>query len=292
MTKVKFITCIYNDLYGSDLGGRPNRRDHYKWSLLSLLKMTSADFVCYTQESEFEELIDFFYTKNNISTDRLKIKIFDLRTTKYKDLIHSVKDYDAVTKDDRCVEIQYSKFDWFRKEDGSYDYYYWIDAGLSHCGLIPNKYLDTKLPMMRCFYESSLFNNKFLDNLLEYSGDKFFLIGKENIRNYWSGSVNEKFYNNYSKAVHIIGGLFGGKKELWDKVVNQFDDYLYQVLPDEGRLYHEEHILSLMYQNHKEWFITQEFDTWWHPESAPKDVHPKYFEDNKSFCKILEDLNE
>jgi len=89
-----------------------------------------------------------------------------------------------------------------------------------------------------------------------------------------------------------IGGMFGGKKELWEKVVNQFDDYLFEVLPFEGRLYHEEHIMSLMYQNHKEWFITQEFDTWWHPESAPKDVHPEYFEKNKSFCKILEDLNE
>lgn len=290
--KIKFITCIYNNLYGTDLGGRPNRRDHYKWSLLSLLKMTNADFLCYTQESEFEELIDFFYTQNNISPDKLQIKIFDLRTTKYTELIHSVKDYDAVTRDDRCVEIQYSKFDWFRKEDGSYDYYFWIDAGLSHTGLIPNKYLNTSLPMMRCFYESSLFNNKFLSNVINYCGDKFLLLAKENARNYWSGTVNEKFYKNYSKEVHIIGGMFGGKKELWDKVVNQFDDYLFEVLPFEGRLYHEEHIMSLMYQNHKEWFTTQEFDTWWHPESAPKDVHPEYFEKNKSFCKILEDLNE
>jgi hypothetical protein len=35
--RVKIITSIYSDLYGSELGGRPGRKDHYRFSLLSLL---------------------------------------------------------------------------------------------------------------------------------------------------------------------------------------------------------------------------------------------------------------
>ncbi len=51
---VKFITAIYSRLAGSDLGGRHARGGHYRYSLLSLLKMTNADFICYTTE-DFRE---------------------------------------------------------------------------------------------------------------------------------------------------------------------------------------------------------------------------------------------
>jgi hypothetical protein len=44
--KVKFITAIYSNLNGTDYGGRQNRGNHYRWSLISLLRMTDADFIC------------------------------------------------------------------------------------------------------------------------------------------------------------------------------------------------------------------------------------------------------
>ena len=43
-------------------------------------------------------------------------------------------------------------------------------------------------------------------------------MAKENLRNYWEGTVNPKYYDVYDNRVHIIGGFFGGKKELWDKI--------------------------------------------------------------------------
>jgi hypothetical protein len=62
----KFITCIYDNLFGTELGGRISRGAHYRFSLLSLLKMTDADFICYTSQDEIEDLENFFYTENNI----------------------------------------------------------------------------------------------------------------------------------------------------------------------------------------------------------------------------------
>ena len=94
MKKTKFITCIYTDLYGSELGGRPGRYNHYRWSLISLLKMTDADFVCYTSETELPSLEDFFYNQNNISREQLKFSVYDIWNCKYKDLINSRKDID------------------------------------------------------------------------------------------------------------------------------------------------------------------------------------------------------
>ena len=288
--KIKFITSIYSDLHGTEFGGRPNRGTHYRYSLLSLLKMTDADFLCYTSDREINDLTKFFYEDNGVSSDKLKLEIFDIGNTKFKDLILQHKNIEEVKHSDRCVEVQYSKFHWWWKEDKSYDYYYWIDAGLSHCGLIPDKYL-TEVGPMRCYYESNLFNNTFLKNLIEDTGDKFILLGKENDRNYWSGTVDPKWYTTYDRSIHIIGGLFGGHRDKWDNIVNIFENYLEKLLTTEKITYHEEVIMTLMYFNHKELFERKHFDIWWFKGNAPAGVTDELFENNKSFYKMLEEFN-
>ena len=214
--------------------------------------------------------------------------MFDLSHNEYAELINSVKNIEHIKRSDRCYEIQYSKFSWFKNEDKSYDYYFWFDAGLSHTGLIPDKYLSA--PGYRGYYESTLFNDNFLTNLINYTDDKFVMVAKENSRNFWEGTVDPKFYTTYDNSVHVIGGFFGGKTELWDKVVKQFDDYVRVIIPEQNKLFYEEHYMSLMYQNHKDWFKTLNFDIWWH-EDNHKEGSKEFFEQNKSFYKILEELN-
>lgn len=290
---VKFITAIYSDLFGTELGGRPNRFNHYRWSLLSLLKMSDADFVCYTSDREYDSLIKFFYDEFSIPKNKLEIKIFDITKTRYTNIINKFKDVEFTKKGDRCVEIQFMKFDWFSLEDMSYDYYFWIDSGLSHCGLIPNRYLSLTGNHNRGYYESKLFNNKFLENLIKNTGDKFTIIAKENERNYWSTTVDKIHYTNYDRSYHVIGGLFGGKKELWDIIPEKFNNYVNVVLENDKKLYHEEHIMSLMYRNDEDLFYVYDFDTWWHDDEKIQGLdiieHTKI---NKSFYKILEELNK
>jgi len=290
--KVKFITAIYARLAGSDLGGRHARGGHYKFSLLSLLKMTNADFICYTSEDEIYDLEMFFYHENNISKDQLKFVVFDLFNTKFKDLINNKKNLEQTRKSDRCVEVQYSKFNWWWNEDKTYDYYFWIDAGLSHCGLVPNKFLPHEGTQRR-YYECTLFQNDFLKNLIEFTGDKIFIMGKENDRNYWSGTVNPKYYTEFDRSIHIIGGLFGGKKENWDWLVSTFEDYVKQILEDNDEgIPMEEQIMTLMYFNHKDRFERKHFDIWWCPDNCPQGTDMTLFDRNKSFYKILLELNK
>jgi hypothetical protein len=287
--KVKIITCIYSDLSTSNMGGRSHRKDHYRFSLLALLKMSQADFLCYTSEREIEDLKNFFYDTHQISENKLKFEVYDLTTSKYSNLLNTLRIGDNNSVSDRCYEIQYSKFSWFEMEDKSYDYYFWFDAGLSHTGLIPNKYLTMGLGY-RSYFESTIFNEKFLDNLIDFAEDKFVIVAKENSRNYWEGTIDPKFYNTYDNSVHIIGGFFGGKKELWEEVVKKFDQYVNLVLPEQKRFFYEEHYISLIYQNHKEWFKTLNFDIWWH-EDNHKEGTVEFFQENKSFYKMLEELN-
>jgi len=290
--RVKFITCIYSDLYGTEFGGRHCRYHHYRFSLLSLLKMTNADFLCYTSDREIESLKSFFYIENKVSENKLKFEIFDLNNSKFNGLINSIKNIEETKKSDRCIEIQYSKFSWWWNEDKSYDYYYWIDAGLSHNGIIHNKYLTiTDEYNYRKYYESSLFNNLFLENLIKETNDKFLIIGKENQRNHWSKTLDPKWYTDYKLDIHVIGGLFGGHRDKWDNIVNIFEKYVATVLPEDKCTPHEELIMSLMYYNHTELFIVKQFDIWWPDKNATQGLNDEMFATNKSFYKILEELN-
>jgi hypothetical protein len=144
---------------------------------------------------------------------------------------------------------------------------------------------------MRSYYESNLFNNKFLHNLIEDTGNKFLLIGKENERNFWSQTLDPKWYKEYDRSIHIIGGLFGGHRDRWDEVVNLFEDYTEKTIVDSKSLHHEEHIMSLMYFNHKELFEKKDFDIWWFKGNSPVGISDELLSQNKSFYKILEEFN-
>jgi hypothetical protein len=291
--KTKIITAIYDNLFGSDLGGRINRGGHYRYSLRSLLKMTDADFVCYTSEEEIEDLKHFFYVDNNVSSEKLILKTFNLRSFEFTEKINKLKNIVETQKSDRCVEIQYAKFVWVNNEiTGEYDNIFWFDAGLSHTGLIPPKYMDETKGYWEKYYESSLFNNIFLKNLINHCGDKVFVCAKENVMNYWSGTVPEQYYNQRDMSYHIIGGFFGGKGEKVSEYCELFKKYTNQLLDNEPILYHEEHVMCLMFYNHNEMFNPKYFDIWWHEGERISGIDmEEYTKTRKSFYKVIEELN-
>lgn len=288
--KVKFITAIYSNLAGTEYGGRHSRGGHYRWSLLSILRMTDADFLCYTNEKEIEDLKKFFYEENRIDENRLKFKIFDLKDTKNKELIDDVKDVDSVKKGDRCYEIQYNKLFWFENEDWSYDYYYWIDAGLSHCGILPDKHIVFN-NQHQGYYNSYFFDNNFLNKLLKKSEDKILIICKDNTgARYWMSGVPPKYYKNHDQSYHVIGGLFGGKSENMKNYTKEFENSFIEITRNEKILYSEEQIMTLLFFNDKEKYSQFFFDIWWHEDNIPQNTEQSYLKENKSFYKSLEDI--
>jgi hypothetical protein len=290
--KTQFVTAIYSNLHGTIFGGRPSRYWHYRYSLLSLLKMISADFICYTAEEEIDDLKDFFYEKNLISQDRLKFKIFNLQNSQFQNLIVKYKNEEEVKKSMRCCELQYLKFHWISNLNKNYTHTYWIDAGLSHCGLFPNKFLDKNLQdVTRSYYECSIFTETFLQKLNSFTKDKIFAIGRNNEQQF-ERFVPEKFFKNKYPKYHIIGGIFGGKIELISHLVNLFNEYCNEIIEDGNILYFEEQILTAVWANNQENFKLNSFDTWWHENSGINGItdDPIYFQKNKSFYKIFEEL--
>lgn len=274
------ITSLYGNLWGTEFGGRPSRNHHYRVSLLNILNTRPTKVVCFTSSEELAELEQFFYTKNKIDRDILEFVPFDLRDSKYFDLIQSKKDMDKMKKLDRCFEIQYNKFFWFSLIENrhEYDRVYWIDAGLSHGGIFPGEYRD-QTKGYDSHFTITLFSPEFLDKLNNEVDDKIHILSKNNTGGlYWSQSIPKSYYRSFDNSRHIIGGMFGGKPAAYEDFVEIFDELLTSLLENEDKLYMEEMLMSCLYVNHKDKFISREFDDWYKRETHSDGQYSYFYE--------------
>lgn len=267
--KTLIVTSIYSNLWGTEFGGRSSRYHHYRLSLLNMLNMKPTKVICFVPQDELEDLKRYFYIQNNISESLLEFKVFDLKNSKYFNMIKSKKDIETMKTFDRCFEIQYNKFYWVESlsEIHDYDRIYWFDAGLSHSGLFPD-----------CFayggsfernYQFNVFNNLFLDKINEISKEKFLIVCKNNTEEfYWSVSIPQKYYDVYCKDLHVVGGFFGGTPQKYMELIERFDILLSDLLINEKGLYMEEQIISCLLYRDTSFFETLVFDDWY-----KKDIH-------------------
>lgn len=287
--KTLLITSIYSDLWGTEFGGRPSRDFHYKASLLSILKLSPTKVICFTSNKELASLEDFFYTKNKVDPNLLEFSTFELSDSRYFDLIYPKKNIEKMKTLDRCFEIQYNKFFWFDtiENTNQYDRVYWIDAGLSHNGLFPDKHRDLTGGYQAHYYSVDLFKPELLEKLNVISKDSTLLIAKNNQGGfYWSQGLPPKYFNTYNLSKHIIGGLFGGTPKMYAEFKNKFEVSLLDVLENENELYMEEQIITCLYRNFEEEFTLLEFDDW----MAREDDWYKSRNINKKKCKLFYEM--
>jgi hypothetical protein len=275
--KTLVYTSIYTNLWGTEFGGRPSREYHYKSSLYNILNIKPSKVICFTSEEELPTLENYFYKEKKVDQKLLEFKVFNLRETKYFDKIRSKKNIEAMKQNDRCFEIQYNKFFWLDiiPNIDEYDRVFWIDAGLSHTGLFPEKYSygvgHDK------YFLFNVFNEKFLNELIKQTEEKILIVGKDNTNEfYWSKSLPQQYYKNYDNSFHIIGGFFGGKTKKLFEYKNDFELLISEILEKENQNYMEELIMSCLYFNYPEKFNLWTFQDWYErPEHKDKNI--KYF---------------
>ena len=277
--KILLYTSIYSNLWGTEFGGRPSRKEHYKYSLLNILNMNPSKIICFTSNEELKELEAFFYKSKGISKDKLEFKIFDLKNTKYFKEICAVKDLNETTKSDRCYEVQYNKFFWLEHIEDlhTYDRVFWIDAGLSHGGIIHSKY--SRGTGYEKNFNFSLFNEDLLKRISDISKEHILLLSKNNSGHfYWSSSIPQKYYANYKRDEHIIGGMFGGTPEKILEYKNKFENILVELINNEKKLFFEELIMTCLYYNDISFFTALKFDDWYDRKDIKKyGKHVRYF---------------
>jgi hypothetical protein len=295
MHKKILVSAIFDNLHGSDLGGRPSRGEHYRYSLKSLMKMSDAEFYIFSNDIESHK--QFFIEKLDNNITNYKIQEYDLRTTEYASKINAIKNVQDTRGSFRCIELQYAKLLWLEEISNLYneeDYIFWIDAGLSYSGLLPDKYLE-KNGYYEQHFSSNIFSNTFLDNLINFTDDKIFIIGKENQNFFWDHDLPDQYYNEgKDRSYHIIGGLFGGKVKNVKVLCDKFKSLANTLLDAEKVLYSEENILTGVYCNNKDIFNIKTFDIWWHENNIIGNVGQERADwllaNTRCFYKVLEEL--
>jgi len=275
--KTLLITGIYGKLWGTEFGGRPSREYHYRHSLNNILKMNPTKCVCFTSSEEINDLKNLFYGQFKIDQDILEFVEFDLQNTKYFDKIKKLKNIEKTKQYDRCLEVQYNKFLWNYNlpQIKDYDRVYWFDAGLSHGGIFPNEYKRDK--SHEGHFYINLFTPVYLEHLNKLTENKFLMISKNNTDSFfWSQTLPQKYYREYDRSKHIVGGFFGGTPNKFLDICNKFESMLVTLLDQENDLYMEELIMTCMYFNDKEYFTLLEFDDWYKRENHT-DPNIRYF---------------
>ena len=270
MSDITFITCVYYDL-DEEFNGR-ERREHYLHSLANILR-TDAAFVIYTQSKNVDEVQRVVNISDN---KRVTVNVNDLESLPiYKTLIPMKLTHELVTA--RCYEIMYSKVDWVGEvmfsNPFNTSYFFWIDAGLSHCGIFPmrlQRHPESKV-WGDMYMNFSCFNPSLPEKLMRSASDgKLFAFCFDQTERPWSARPPAKYLKEPYKHLHMVGGLFGGQRQQMMWFCDTARGLTSQFLADDV-LVVEEAIYSVIVNDYIDSFNYFRFNTWYHEDSDLKD---------------------
>jgi hypothetical protein len=280
---MKFVTAIYSKLYNTKFGGRLNRDRHYYYSLKTLVTM-GGEFICYTSEEEYDELVHAFSMHPNIEFRKYNLSDFEYHADiqRIKEEHHDRYIEDAVWTY-RCVELMWLKMEWLYQEAKKTDEkVFWIDAGLCHGGIIPVKFNKN---LGNIVYENSFENvyafNPNLLKKLDKLSTRFFTF----YCNHRQHKYPDLYANDLNPNGSIVAGLMGGSFTYIEKVYNEYKKVISAIL-DANDLIQEEMALTVVYRDQRQMFSEAAFDTWYH------DDWDCFDRSQKSFSAFFEDVNE
>lgn len=263
---VTFISCVYYDLYETEFNGRTSRELHYLYSLRNILN-TDTNLCLYTSEEHIPKVTKFLEPSHN---KNIKIIPLDLRSTKLYERLKPVKSTNLL-EPMRCYEIMYSKTDWLNEvvtnNPFNSNYFYWIDAGLSHHGLFPQRFRrnNTGDPQYDQWYNYNLFNSSLVEHVLRPDLNKLFAICLEQHTLIQNRYITELFETPRQLPLHFIGGLFGGSPASIKWFYDTFNKRLNKAL-EIGLLPTEEQIYTSILHDNLSKFDYRTFNTWYYPD--------------------------
>lgn len=292
MNDTAIVSCFYTNLHGTKYGGRQDRHHHYLYSLSSLLKITNADFIIYCdplQEQELKEHIE------QVAKTKVSIFPYSLDDFYMKDLFSKYKNIEEAISSQRCQEIQYLKTYWMNRIK-DYNYVFWIDAGISYSGLIPDKHLIFPDNGINEYFNSNLFCNELIDGMKKVTQEKLIFFGIHNSHPVpYRRLIFDHFKTEWNNNHHIIAGILGGKLNLVYNFHQLFYELATETIEKLNVVYDEESIYNVLWDKYPDMFNVQKFDMWWHENNIHSiyDGWPEKIEEVKnlkSFYHTLENL--
>jgi hypothetical protein len=274
--KTKIVTAFYTDIKGFPFFGHEYyaREERYLHSLRVLNNM-ETEIICYCNDTELEKL-------------RKQVEVFNLTNVTLK--VSNLKDFPLSERMEQIKtdtdgfkfyhEVDWNKIFLLQKEyDETYDYIYWIDVGLSHHGLFPNKYNPNSELATGMSYDfntysfTNLFNNKLVIGLNNFVGHKLVNLSNE-LKFHSTSELNRILQGGYDYRGLSVGGILGGHISKLKHFIERFFELGKKSL-DQNFILNHEAIMSFMYEESKENFETFLFQTWYHADTPNLDEHTK-----------------
>ena len=268
MKKTKLVTAYYTDVSGPPFfgHGEPARHERYLHSMRVLNGM-NVEISCYCNETQFEFLSNYI---DKFELSNINLKISNLTDLPVLDKMLKIKE--STNSFNFYHEVDWNKIYLLNKEyDESYEYIYWIDVGLSHHGIFPNKYnpnaeLATGFSSdFNTYSFTKLFSPELFNGINNFVDDK--LISIENQVHFHStlqlGEVFEKHYNYPSLSV---GGILGGNVSKLKWFIDKFNT-LGDISLEKNIILNHEAIISFIKEETPENFNNYRFQTWYHEDT-------------------------
>lgn len=258
------ISAYFADLHLSEFGGRTKHLCESKYlpSLKSIKKTETPLYIWYDDRYH-----DEYYIRLRALTSEQDIlegySLYDsslymrLRKLKMKKDINS---YRSQRSYDFCINKL-----WMIERSlhhmPDYEYYWWMDMGLSYENLFPHKYFPFihQENHWERFSECTLFCPELIKKLNQEASNKvsIFMINRPE-----HGVNRQEFPHYYDMGKTVIGGLFGGRKDIMQHFISKFLIFVEECI-DQEKLYVEEVYLSIFYMMNPHMFNVYEFDTWY-----------------------------
>lgn len=298
MNNLTYVTCLYDNLFGTYFGGRENPSLRYYYSLETLSSMADH-IVVYTWTSDVSKIETYLIDFLGLEQFKKQIKVigFDLDKSPLYEIIKSIKTDAQGINNDRSYDLTISKFlfikDTFEKNYFNSDYIYWIDVGLSHSSLFPFKHIDQS-DKYRRYSRCELFTSKIGESLIKESSDKIILFKLLGSMGHFfdSNFINIDLLNINLKSKlpwYIIGGIFGGRKEKVYEFSNKIIDRFIKLIKDRSLLLLEEQVMTFEVIHNEYDYNYIEFDSWYHEDSG--DWVANHIIGKKLFYHIFEKFN-
>lgn len=291
------VSCIYGCRDSSIYGGRGWDLAVYQTTLINILKL-ERPLVLFTDPGEVERTEKFIssYAKNDFKVIGQPLSCFE-----YHDLFLEYKKeiYDSIVAKNRNEILCYSKPYWVKQvlDEGIFDTKtaFWIDAGLFHHGIFPEKIggIELRIPIDNNWYHPHNPNNVFTPKLANKIYDNLNLSKMFFCALPMQGMVEnqelivKEHYNLEVKPHlkwHLVGGFFGGYKDIYNIFFERYREMLKLYI--NKKLYvTEEPIFSSLYTVFPEMFDLKFFDLWWF--YSPGERTSYLSEEANSFYKIF-----
>jgi len=290
------VSAIYSHGISSIYGGRGRDITFYNSSLKNIANL-DLPLVMYTDNESLpfvEHCLSTYYKNYKVIPYELQQFEFHDRFLEFKSEI-----INGIDINDRNEILCYSKAYWVKdaieRNIFNTDKYLWIDSGLTHHGIIPEKaggvelYVDIPSEQYYPQNQNNIFtpvlgqklintvkNDKLLFCSLPWAGSS------QTIRNTmieFSGSADFQHISD-----HLIGGIFGGNKNCFLKFFNVYRNVLEFFINKKIHVL-EEPIFSGMYAAYPDMFDARKFSTWYF--YSPGERTHVLTEEGDSFYKIF-----